>query len=92
MSNFTSQDEPKPASIKPNYSDLNFTSAKPKPAQPVTVEPQYSELEYITANNKLLSHIEMHLKSIQGMLQFFVLLAVLAIILQGCSALFALGR
>ena len=38
----------------------------------------------------LLTQIEKHLKSIRSMVQFFVLLAILAIALQACSALLTL--
>jgi tetratricopeptide (TPR) repeat protein len=57
-------------------------------------QPQYTELDYTAANNKLLAQnntllaqIEKHLGSIKGALQFFVVITILAIIVQGCNAL-----
>lgn len=64
----------------PDFTQQN--EPKPTPEKHV-----YTELEYTAANNSLLSKIEAHLQSIRSMLTFFVVLAVIGIIVQGCSLL-----
>ncbi|HEY9152498.1 MAG TPA: hypothetical protein VIN60_06395 [Anaerolineales bacterium] len=51
-----------------------------------TKEPE-NEVDYLDEANDILTKIEDHLRSIKNMLTFFLVLAILDIILQACSVL-----
>jgi hypothetical protein len=60
--------------------------AAPKPEQ--TAQQLLTDQKQLLMNTQtLLSRIEKNLVSIRGMLQFFVVLVILGIIIQACSAI-----
>jgi len=89
MTDFPEKEKQKSTAIK--YSDLKFTKPNPpfvpKPAQ-LPEKPKVTEMDYLIDNNRLLTLISTQLHSIGSILQFFFIISLIMLILNGCTVLF----